>query len=237
MVTSEARPASAFENLTNIYVAPGAAFAALKERPTALLPALALILAACAVTLIYYSGVDVGWLLDRSIDPARLTPEARQALAAAATGRARYVTMVTSTAAASLLVLVVFLVNAGYLSLVSAFTNDGVRFKQWFSLVCWSSLPGLLSQIASLVNLAVNDVSHLPQEHINPLSYASLVDLELAAGTGTGTRILASMDPLVLWTLALMAIGYRLWTGKSIVASALIAWAPFLLFVAVVVAL
>lgn len=237
MVTSPARPASAFENLTNIYMAPAAAFAALKERPTALLPALALILASCAVTFWYYRGVDVGWLLERSIDPANLTPEARQALSSAATGPARYVTMATSTAAAGLVVLVVFLVNAGYLSLVSQLTNDGVRFKQWFSLVCWSSLPGLLSQIASLVNLAVSDVSHLPQEHINPLSYASLLDLELAAGTGSGTRILASMDPLVLWTLALMLIGYRLWTGKGVIASALIAWAPFLLFVALVVLL
>jgi hypothetical protein len=237
MVTSSAPSAGVLESFANIFMAPSAAFNALKERPKWFVPAFVLILASCAVTLWYYSGVDVGWLLERSVDPARMTPEVRNALSAASTGPAHYVTMATSTVAAGLIVLVVFLVNAGYLSLVSLLTNDGVRFRQWFSLLCWASLPGLLSQLASLVNLAVSDISHLPQEHINPLSYASLLDFELAAGAGTGTRILASMDPLVFWTLALMTIGYKLWTGKSVAASALIVSAPLLLVLALVVAL
>jgi hypothetical protein len=235
MVTSQVRPAGFFESVANIYMAPAAALAALKERPTFLLPAAAVILASCAVTFWYYSGVDLGWLLERSIDPSRITPEMRTALAAAGTGRAHYVSMTTSAVAAGAAVLVVFLINAGYLSLVSLLTNDGVRFKQWFSLLSWSSLPALFSQLASAVNLAVSDISHLPQEHLNPLSYASLLDLDLA-GAGTGTRILAALDPMSLWTLALMAIGYRLWTGRSIGASALIVAVPLLVVVALALA-
>jgi hypothetical protein len=231
MVTSQVRPAGVLERFANIYMAPAAAFAALKERPTALLPTAALILASCAVILWYQSGVDAAWLLERSIDPARMTPELRNALAAAGSGPARYLTMATSTIAVGVVVLLIFLVNAGYLSLVSLLTNDGVRFKQWFALLAWSSLPGLFSQLASAVNLAVSDITHLPQEQLNPLSYASLLDLDLA-GAGTGTRILAALDPMSIWTLALMTIGYRLWTGRGVAPSALIVAAPLLLVVA-----
>ncbi|HEU4620161.1 MAG TPA: YIP1 family protein [Gammaproteobacteria bacterium] len=233
MVASPAERVGALDTLANIYLAPAAAFAALKERPTSLLPVLALIVASCAVTLWYYSGVDISWLLERSLDPAQMTPQVQKALASSAT---RYAAMGSSSVAAALILLVVFLVNAGYLSFVSLLTNDGMRFRQWFSLVAWSSLPGLLSQLAALVNLAVSDISHLPQERLNPLSFASLLDLDLA-GAGRGTMILASMDPLALWTLALMTVGYRLWTGKGFAASALIVAAPLLVVVALVAAL
>jgi hypothetical protein len=236
MVTNQVASAGTLENLTNIYMAPAEAFGALKERPTWFVPAALLVLASCAVALWYYSGVDVGWLLERSLDPSRITPEMRKAIGGGA-GTVRYVTMGSSTIGAGLVLLAVFLINAGYLSLVSLMTNDGFNFKHWFSLVSWSSMPGLLSMLAILVNLAVSDISHLPQEHINPLSYASLFGLDLAPGTGTGTRTLASMDPTALWTLALMTTGYRLWTGKGIAASALIVAAPLLLFVLLVLAL
>ncbi len=51
----------------NIIAAPREALEALKLKPTALLPLVALIIANAAVVLTYYSQVDLAWLLESSL--------------------------------------------------------------------------------------------------------------------------------------------------------------------------
>jgi hypothetical protein len=238
MVTTEVASGGPFQNFTNIFAAPTQAFAALKHKPTALFPVVALILASCAVTLWYYSKVDAAWLIERSLDASQsqVPAEARAQLTERAAAASPYVMGGSAAVAGSLAVLIIMLVGAGYLSIVSLVTNDGYRFKNWFSLVAWSSLPALLSLLASLVNLAVSDVAHLPPEQLNPLTFANLLGLEPAAGD-IGARVLQQTGPTAVWSLALMAIGYSLWTGKGRVSSALIVAGPLLVIVAVLLAL
>lgn len=234
MVATDIERGGTFRNLANIFAAPSEAFRALKERPTSLLPLLVLIAGACIVILWYYSSVDIPWLVERSLDQAgaQLPADARRQLLDRIAKTSPYVMGGSAAVASVIVMLLLLLVSSGYLTLVSQVTDDGYRFKSWFSLVCWSSMPYLLSLLATAVNLAANDVSHLPAEQLNPLSFANLLGLHLSGGTLV--RVLQSLDLTSFWALGLMIAGYHRWTGKGLGASAAIVAGPLLVLVAAI---
>jgi hypothetical protein len=230
MATSEIAAVGTVQNFANIFASPGEAFRALRLRPTFLLPLAAVLIAACAVIVWYYARVDLVWLIERSLDAAQsqVPADARQQLLDRVGKTSPYAAGVSAAGVSAIVVLLLMALAAGYLAIVSMLTNDGYRFKNWFALVCWSSLPLLLSSLATMVNLAVSDVSHLPAEQLNPLSIVNLLGLHGNASGGIGARLLQSADVTSLWALGLTIFGYSLWTKKGIASSALIVAGPLL---------
>jgi hypothetical protein len=214
--------------LINIYTAPREAFAALAVRPTVLLPILALVIANVALVIWYYNQVDVPWLIQTSLEAAgqEVPPELANGQAAGMTAPIMTVFAAVSTV---LRVLIVLLVVAGYLTLVSLFTNEGIGFKRWLSLAAWSSMPTLLGTLSALINIAVNDATFMPPTELNMLSFGNLLGIDPAGG-GILRTLLLSMDVTVVWALALMTFGYALWTRRSAFASiAVVAGPPIVL--------
>jgi len=211
--------------LVNVFTAPREAFAALAVRPTVLLPILALVLLNAALVAWYYSEVDTLWMLQTMLEDAgqEVPPE----LAGGQGGGDRMGTImtVTATLGAVLQILIVLFLAAGYFSLVSLFGNDGVTFKRWLSLAAWSSMPTLLGILSALVNVAVNDATHMRPTELNLLSFGNLLGID-AAGAGAVRAMLLAMDPTMLWALGLMTFGYALWTRRSVAVSLAIVAAP-----------
>ena len=218
--------------LMDIFVSPAETLSGLREKPTFALPVAALVVASCAVILWYYSAVDIPWLMERSLamSQADIPADQREQMIEQMSQAPRGVLAATSAIATGLIVIVLLLLMAMYLTFVSMFTNDGFRFSQWFSLVSWASLPVVLSSLAALVNLAVSDVTYLPAEELNPLALRNLLGLDVT-GTGFAASLLTYGDPTSIWALALMIVGYRQWTGKDFAVSALIVAAPLLAIV------
>lgn len=194
-----------------------------------------MILGNCAVILWYYNVVDLPWMLETSLLAAQ--PDLPDDVREQAIERFASVSpsMAGGFAAASsaVAVVVLMLLAAGYFSLVSMATNDGIRFKQWLSLAAWSSFPLLAASIASLVNLAVNDAAHLLPTALNPLTFANLLGLDPAPGGGFLARWLQYTDVTTVWAFALMVVGYSVWTGKSAAVSSAIVLGPFAVIIAV----
>lgn len=215
--------------VTDIFAAPSRAFAALRDRPTFALPLLAVLLANTAVVLWYYHAVDIVWLIDSGLERAGtdMPPEQRARMLEGIAAAPRAAIGAAAAAASGGLLLLLMLLWAGYLSLVSMATNDGFGFRRWFSLVCWSALPLLLASLASMVNLAASDPSHLPAERLNPLSLASLAGSDLG-----GRRSLQMLDVTTLWAMALLVLGHAQWTGRTLGRSALTVLAPVLVIAA-----
>lgn len=229
-VQPDAAPTGSGAILVNIFTAPREAFAALAARPTVLLPILALIIGNMLLIGWYYTQVDIPWLIQTTIEASG--QEVPPGLAEQQGGPAVMIVRVLAIVGAALQIMLVLLLMAGYLSLASLFTNDGVRFKRWLSLAAWSSMPTLLGVLSGLVNLAVNDGTFMPPTELNLLSFGNLLGME-AMGGGTLRSILLNLDVTMLWALALMAIGYRLWTGRSVAASFAIVAAPLIVVAAV----
>lgn len=218
--------------ITNIFTSPGEAFRTLRERPSFLLPVAVLLAASVAVILWYYSAVDVVWMMERSLETsqAELPADQREQMLEQLGQAPRGVLAGTSAIAATFIVIVLLLLTAMYFSIVSMLTNDGLRFRQWFSLASWASLPVTLASVASLVNLALNDPTYLPAEELNPLAIRNLLELDIQ-GSGFTAALLTYGDVTSIWALALMVIGYRQWTGRDIAVSALIVTGPLLVII------
>jgi hypothetical protein len=221
---------------TNIFASPNEAFAVIRERSRAWLPLLVLIVGYCAVSLLYMNSVDLPWFMDRQLQAgpnfAELTEAQRDEAVQAAANVSPMVYGAIGAVSSTLFVLLWFSVMALYYTGVSFATNDGIKFKQWFSLLAWCALPVLLGLLASLVNLLVTDARFLPQESLNPLSFGSLFSIE-AEGASILQRVSLGLDVTTLWSLVLTVLGYQYWTKRSLPVAAVVVLGPLLLIVAI----
>ncbi len=211
----------------NIIASPSEAFEALIRKPTVLAPLVVIILANVAVIFAYYSQVDVSWVMETSMQSAMedLGPREREA----ALGRVQNLSpMVVASAgavsAALFLTLWMFL-NAAYLAGISLVTDDGLRLKHWFAMICWCALPTVFGSAASLANIFLSDATFLRPDRMNPLSFSSLLDLDSAAGNAM-LQSVQSLDITAAWAIVLTVCAYHVWTRRNLLASALIVLAP-----------
>jgi hypothetical protein len=217
----------------NVLTAPNAAFPALKERPTLLVPLCLLLLAAFLTTFIYMNGVDIEWLFTSQ---AQGNPEITAEQAERVEQFAEFIGSIPQATLAVLFacaavasVGIVLLLQSLYFKIVTWITRDGISYKHWFSMVAWCSLPSLLSSLASIVKLLSSDLSLMPRGAINPLSFGNLLAIEPAGALG---RLLANLDPMTLWTVALLILCYGIFTRRSLAASAGIVLLPTIALIA-----
>jgi hypothetical protein len=121
-----------------------------------------------------------------------------------------------------ILVLVTVLTSA-YLVIVSAIADDKFRFRHWFALSLWASIPSLFSIVVMALNFFVSPNGRIAPENLNPISFSNLIGLP--AGHDFST-LLDSIDLTSLWTWGLLVLGYRLWTGRSWAQSSMIVLVP-----------
>jgi len=226
---------------TNIITAPSKAFEALRERSRALLPVLVLIVGSSAVQFAYFSKVDLGWLMDTQLQQAQATnpqiTDAQRQQVVGAVSRVPPTVRGTITAVTTIVGLfLLILLAATYYKVVSLFTHDGVRFGQWFMLICWCRLPIALAVVATIVNLTINDARFMLPDKINPLSFGNLLSIDPTSVT-TAQRTLLNIDITAIWTTVLSVLGYQIFARCSLVKAATIVLAPLAVIVLVVTAI
>jgi hypothetical protein len=219
--------------LVNIFTAPSVAFAAIKERPNPWLPLLIVVVGYCVVSFVYLQVVDLPWLMDRQLAQAgNLTDEQRAQAVENALRISPTVYGAIGAASTSISIVAVFALVALYFTGVSFATNDGVKFRQWFAMIVWSTMPVVFGLLATFVNLLVNDARFLPQESLNPLSFGQLLAID-SEGTPIVQRILLSLDITATWGIVLQVIGYQVFTQRSIVRAAVVVLGPLAVLVLV----
>ena len=214
----------------NIIAAPGEALRTIREESKILAPLCAILVASAAVTLTYYSEVDVAWLLETSMPTStdELSQEQREA-AAQAIGNVSPTVMGSVTAVSGAVAMTfVFFLYAAYLAGISLLTNDGFGIRNWFSMICWCTLPMVFGYGASLANVLFSDATFLTWDRLNPLSFSSLFNVD-SDSTGPMLRSLLGRDVTAVWSIVLYVYGYRTWTGRGILESALVVLAPTIL--------
>lgn len=225
---------SALAIATNIFTAPSEAFPVIKEHRKVLLPLLALIIAYSAVSILYTASVDLPWLMEQQLrmsNPA-MTDEQRAQAVAAATNVPVPVYGAIGAVSTCAGVLLIMLITSVYYTVVSFFSHDGVRFKQWFALIAWCTLPTLLGTVAQIVNILVNDARFMAQDELSPLALGNLLSIDRTNLT-IMQRSLLAIDLTMLWSVTLSVLGYQVFTKSSIVKAAAVVLGPIALIVAV----
>lgn len=223
-----------FNNLINILTSPKDAFTSIREKPTVLVPLLLITLLTASVQYGYFHAVDRDFLIDQLIEQQQAfinVPEdqLRANLENVPTNRIA----IQSVIGALLVVPLIMLLYSGYLSLISKFTYDEIRYKQWLSLVAWTGIPTLFVVLAGWVVILSNADGLIGLQDINPLTLNYLV----FQTEGKFAGLLNAINLAQIWSVVLVALGYRQWTGKSGLKSAMIVLAPYLIIIAIAVTL
>ncbi len=213
----------------NVFASPGEAFPVIRDKPRPVFPLFVVIIGVVIASLLYLSSVDLAWFLEGQIRAsgggAQLSdPEIVRAAETAASNPGFLMTI--SAVSTGIVLTGVFLIMSLYLWGASSIGKHGIRFIQAFALVCWTALPVLLGSIASVVNLLLNDATFMPQYLANPLSFASLLGIEPTPGD-SGELSLLSLDLTTFWSIGLLTMGYRVWSGTSLGIALAIVLAPY----------
>jgi hypothetical protein len=194
--------------------APSTAFAELRERPRFWFPLLLVVLTTAGLYYWYYSIVDIEWLKDLMYgnDPKfQAMSEEQRAAAMSMTGRN---TMRYGSVIGMIIVLpVVYLLEALYMLLAAKVTRLSMGFRQWFSLVSWSAMPGLLTTVVAAILLVLADNTQVSPSVLQPLSLNELV-LHVPVD-GPGYALFESLNIATFLAWALMIIGVRTWSHRS----------------------
>ena len=189
-----------------------------------------MIILSAIVWFAYYAMVDYEWFVDYIVEStAGDLSKAEQDQTRAGMSMMSQSVMGSITAVtAGIAVAVIYVVQAVYFLIISNVNNDGYEFKQWLSFVCWTSMPVLLTVLAMFVMLLTNTTGQIAPDALNPLSLNELIfGLESSQGLG---KLLSTIHLPQIWSLAIMVIGYNVWTKKSMSSSAMIVLLPFVLF-------
>ena len=200
--------------LVNIVAAPRLAFQHLHKAPSVLLPMLLLVAAVGVVNFAYFELSDSELLIEDLLDQAggnlsdAERDEARQNYQGMSGSTLKWVSVLGGI----LGTVFIFVVQAGYYYLVSMFNGTKIGYKPWLSFVAWSSVPLLFSLVASMATLLLA-TGHTSLTNLNPFTLVNLVGIDSKSTQLPNT--LKSFDLTRLWSIALMLIGYRIWTDKS----------------------
>lgn len=202
------------QHLGHMIVAPTAALKQLREQPVAWFPLLLLIGAWIVFWQWYFHAVDYAWLVDHMIaaETAKAPPDQHAAIQDGISKLKPGALVILSSLLTIVVLLLVTVLTSVYFVVVAAIVDVDLRFRHWFALSLWASVPSLFALGAMTLSFFLAAGGRIAPENLNPLSVYNLF------GLPPGSRfasLLDSIDLTSLWTWALLVVGFRQWTGKG----------------------
>src|SRR5688572_10360107 len=163
--------------LQSLLFEPGKAFAALDVRPRYLWPLLVLVISNTALTLGYFSVVDLAWVADQALRQsgaaASLTEEEMRRLVSTANSQ-REMRAAVGAAGTALGLTLLVTVSAAYFLFATRLTGVQRSFRHWFSLCSWCSIPSAVAVIPAAILLITANSDQISQTALQPLSINEL---------------------------------------------------------------
>ena len=216
--------------LLNIFASPGEALQELQLRPSILFPLVLIIASNALILLWYFNIVDFDWYIDDVLSTANISDENLEEARENFESMSRNTMMGFSLVGSVVFLTAVFLLQSVYFSLVAAIRGDSYKFRHWFSLVCWSSAPYLLSSVGMAVTILLRPNGQLSAYDLDPLT---LRNLGLASENSNVQSIYNSVSLAMVWTVAIILMGYRQWLNTSWLRASVTVFAPYLTIIGV----
>lgn len=209
----------------SIFLEPRDAFSEIRRQPRPWWPLVLLTLSTLVLLVWYYAKVDLSWFMDQTLSAnprfAALTSAQREA---ALHAMSRSTLMISSVVGGVLAIALLKVIEATYYLLAGKVTGLAPTFKQWFGLACWTALPQALAIIPGAAVLLMQSSGQFEPGSISPLSLNELwVHKTLGA---PGYSLFSGINLLQIWSLVLVVLGVRAWSGRSWPFSAVFALLP-----------
>lgn len=217
-------------NFIDIIAAPRQFFNRLKEKPGWLLPWLVVAILAATVQWGFYSTVDPEFLLDQLVEQSLRPGVSESDLRATLEGTVenRSMLAIASSVGVFIGLLVVFAISASYLYLISKFSENGITFKHWYSLVAWCAIPSVFTALAAWV-LILGSGGMMELAALSPLNLNYL----LFRSEGTYASLLNLLDLMTIWALVLTILGYKSFMQCSTFRATVVVAAPYILILGI----
>lgn len=227
---TKTEPAGLINTAINILVSPSEAFTELQQRPSKLFPLALILLSTMAVMFWYFTIVDFDWYIDDTLAAVNLDDEQLEIARAQMASMSQTTFKMFGIFSGVIGILVIYVLQSGYLSLISAISGSGQKFGNWFSLVLWTGLPYMLSVVGMVATIALSPNGQLSAYDLDPLT---LANLGMQSGNSSLTAIFNSISLPMLWGIGLTVMGYRQWLDCSLVKAMTVVLAPYLLLMGV----
>ena len=218
-------PAGAVNTAINILTSPAEAFQELEQRPTKLFPIAVIVILMCSVMFWYYSIVDFDWFIDDALRQSNIPENQIDAARDQMNSMSQTSFKLFGILGGGIFFFILWTLQAGYLSMVSALRGDRFKFTNWFSLVVWTSLPTILATIGMAVTVALSPNGQLSAFDLNPLT---LNNLGMASSNGSVNSIFSQLDLTMLWGVGLTVMAYQQWLQSSWLRAIATVLAPYL---------
>ena len=216
----------------DIFASPGEAFTRIRERPSILFPLLLVLVPTTLISIWYMQIVDYEWFIDDTLSRfGEMTEQQVEAMRAAYQNQSPMMSTFSAILGSVISTCILYVIHAGYLTLVSLMTGDGYRFRHWFSLLSWTNLPMLLVALVMAVNIALSPNGQISLYDANALSLASL---GLQTDTASFQFLFDMFSLPMIWALGLLVMGYQQWVKCGWVRATLVVLAPYLLMIGIV---
>jgi len=210
----------------NVFVSPNEVYPQLINKPSFLIPLLLVVLAQVTLFIWYFSIVDYLWLVDHLIVRMGDIPsDQRDAVRDAYLNLGSKGMMASTVVSVVLMTLLIYSLQAGYLSLISALSGSPYRFRQWFSLTSWTYLPSLLIVIVSMVSIILSEHGQIGLYDLNALSLRNL-GIDPGGNMVLGTLLDSTNIPM-FWSLGLLIAGYQAWVKSGYLLASMVILSPY----------
>ena len=226
----KAEPAGSVTTAINILTSPSEAFTELGQRPAKVFPLVVIMFPLTAVMFWYFTIIDFDWFIDDSLDIAGLGDTQLEQARETMTSMSQTTFRMFGTFGSAAGMLLLWSLQAVYLSLVSALNGDRFKFTHWFSLAAWTALPYLLSIIGMAVTITLNPNGQLSSTDLDPLT---LTNLGVQSSNDTLSLVLQQVSLAQIWGVLLTVIAYKQWLVSGWLRALSIVLAPYLLIIGV----
>ena len=225
-------PAGLINTAINIFTAPAEAFTELDQRPIKLFPLTLIMISTIAAMFWYFNIVDFDWFIDDAISGSaiELTNEQLETTRETMQSMSQTTFKMFGVLGSGFGLLVLWVLQAGYLSMASALNGDRYKFTNWFSLVLWTSLPSLLSVLGIVVTILLSPNGQISPYDLDPLT---LANLGMQSSNGAVQTLMVSLNLTMIWSVALIVMAYKQCLESSLVKALAIVLAPYLIILGV----
>ena len=209
-------PAKPFlSRLIGIFIEPGETFEDIARKPDFIAPLILLVLVSLAVveTMLFKIGIHriIMQSLTLSGRAAKMDPE--QLSMVVQKGAAIYGKVIPITAL--LAPPVILLIVAGFgLLVLNVFFGQRAKFKQVFSVSCYSYLPSILSAVMAVVVIFYGDPDSFNPQNIAPTNPGYFMNP--LTSSHAVFALASSLDVIVLWFMILLAMGLSRVSGNKV---------------------
>ncbi|MYD44499.1 MAG: hypothetical protein F4W90_11495 [Gammaproteobacteria bacterium] len=233
-------------DLIKIFTNPASVFAGQSEDSSWLMPALAIILFGMLSAIVVATRMDMGGAMDAGLEQSIEMLESRGATqeeidsaraqmeAAGAIATNPLVQIGGQVIAVPIMFFLIVLVHALYFKIVGKMVGADLDYSDWLALSVWGRMPWVVGSIVILLAALLMDAKADPSGY-NLLAFSTYISLPNADGMFVG-QLVKTADLLMLWSIAIMTIGYSVWTEKSMATSLAIVAVPYVLIYAVLFA-